>query len=138
MVLVLGTPGNKNPFQKKSIVELKRFDGGLNNRFSPYLIEDNELADVQNFHYEERGTLTKREGYLARYASTFNAGGVRGLHNYRLDSGASFLLMAAGTVVYYEAQNFQRIFDTKAEWDAGTFDTLLEANNYWAKKGQEK
>jgi len=117
--------GKKSPFQKKNTVELKKFDGGLNNQVSPYLIEDNELADIQNYHYEERGTLTKRMGYTARYGSTFDAAGCRGGYNYRLDSGASFLLAAAGTSVYYEAQNFQEIFDTKAEWDTGTFDVVV-------------
>ena len=125
MVVAFGS--KRSPFAKKNIVSLKDFSLGLNNQVSAYLIDDKELADVQNFHYDERGTLTKRMGYAARYGSAFATNAVRGLYNFRLSNGTSFLLAAADDKVFYEAQSFQANYDTKADWDTGTLDAVSSA-----------
>lgn len=125
MVVAFGS--KRSPFAKKNVVSLKDFSLGLNNQVSPYLIDDKELADVQNFHFDERGTLTKRMGYAARYGSAFATNAVRGLYNFRLSNGTSFLLAAADDNVFYEAQSFSQSYDTKADWDTGTLDAVSSA-----------
>lgn len=44
-----------------------RFDGGINTRFSPLALEENEVVDLENFHLEGRGGLEKRKGYAYWY-----------------------------------------------------------------------
>jgi len=116
--------GAKSPFVKPNLTQLQDSSGGLNNKVAPYLLEDNELSDVQNFHFDEKGTLTKRKGCRARYASNFDSGGVRGLVNYRKEDGTTFIVAAASDKLYSEALGFQTIFDTKAEWETGTLDNV--------------
>lgn len=117
------TLGNKRGmFADKYVEVLKAFDGGLNNKFAATLIADNELSEIQNFNFDEKGTLTKREGYRKHYASPFDPNPVRGLYNYRKEDGTSRLIAAASDKLYYDTPHFQTIYDTNVQWNTGTHD----------------
>ena len=85
----------KSPFAPKKIKHLVDFSLGLNNRYSPLLIDDKEVQDIQNFNYDEKGALTKRKGYVKHYATSFATGPVRDMVNYRKQDGTSRLVLAA-------------------------------------------
>jgi len=110
----------KTPFAKKQYKRVIDFSGGLNNKFSPFLIKDNELTDIQNMNFDEKGTLKTRNGYIRHYSSPFAAGPVRGLYNYRKSDGTSRLIMAADDKLFYDTPHFYKLYDTQADFDAGT------------------
>ncbi len=109
----------KTPFAKKQYKRVIDFSGGLNNKFSPFLIKDNELTDIQNMNFDEKGTLKTRNGYIRHYSSPFAAGPVRGLYNYRKSDGTSRLIMAADDKLFYDTPHFYKLYDTQADFDAG-------------------
>jgi hypothetical protein len=108
---------SKPQFAKRGLTRLVDFRKGLNNRVSPVLIEDEEVADIQNFTYEQAGTLTRRGGYTRRFPSSFGDGPVRGLYNYRTENGRSYLVFACDGKIFYDKPNFTQLYDSQAEWD---------------------
>jgi hypothetical protein len=106
-------------FAKTRPVSLRDFSGGMNNKTAPHLLAANELADVRNFHYDEKGTLTKRTGYAKRYAAAFATGPVRGLFNYRKEDGSSYLVAAADDKLWSEVIAPLATYDSQAEWETG-------------------
>jgi hypothetical protein len=107
----------RSPFGKKAAKKLIDFSGGLNNKFSPLLIDDKELQDIQNFNYDEKGALTKRKGFLAHYAATFNSSPARDSYNYRKQDGTSRLVLAASDKLYADNPQFVRLYDVEADWE---------------------
>lgn len=105
------------PFAKKIIKALRAFDGGLNDKFSPLLLDDKELSDIQNFNFDQKGSLTKRKGYLAHYASTFDPSPVRCATNYRKADGTSRLVLAASDKLYSDQPQFVRLYTLEADWE---------------------
>src|SRR2546425_12850983 len=86
----------RGPFAPKQLFQARDFSLGKNDKFSPLLIDVKELVDVQNFTYDQKGTLQKRKGFVKRFVANFNAAAVRGLFNYRKENGNSYLIAAAG------------------------------------------
>lgn len=109
--------GDKAPFAKRGLHRFTDFRKGLNNRVSPLLIDDEEVADIQNFTFEEAGALKKRPGYLRRFTSAFGTGPVRGLVNYRKEDGRSLLVFACDGKLFYDQPNFSQIYDAQADWE---------------------
>ena len=117
----------KSPFAKKIVKHLVDFSGGKNDKFNPLLLADNELSDVQNMNYDEKGTLQKRNGYTARYASTFATGPVRGLVNYRKEDGTSRLVIAADDKWFYDKPQFSQLYNTEALFETtGTMRDMVD------------
>ena len=113
-------PTKKLPFGKSSLKQIRDLSGGLNNKFSPLLIEDTELQVMENFHLDQKGTLQQRLGFAKHYAATFATGPVRGLYNYRKDDGTSRLVIAADDKLFYDTPQFLKLYDLQAEWEAPT------------------
>lgn len=114
----------KSPFAKRNLLRLQDYSGGMNNKFAAYLLEDNEVSDLQNFHLDEKGTLTQRKGFLKRYGANFATGGIRGMTNYRKEDGTSFLVVGADDKLFYEKSTFQQLFDTYTDWISGTLESV--------------
>lgn len=117
---IIAQPAAKAPFAKRQLRRFQDFSGGLNDKVSPLLIEDNEVAAIQNMNYLEKGTVQKRHGYTKRYASTFATGPVRGLWNYRKEDGTSRLVIAADDKLFYDTPQFVKLYDVQTEWEAAT------------------
>lgn len=118
----------KPVFAKPQIKLLRDFSKGLNDRDNPLLIDDAELAEVQNFHLDEKGTLKKRTGYTKRYSTTFATGPVRSLYNYRREDGTSRLVIAADDKLFSDSPQFLRLYDEQSDWEsAGTAKSGVSA-----------
>ncbi len=76
-----------------------RFDGGLNNRDSPYAIKANEASDCLNVEPGETGSCTGRSGYAKRHAVALD-GAVTGAFLYRPAGGTAVEIVTAGTKAY--------------------------------------
>lgn len=106
-----------SPFAKKQIKRLTNFALGLNNKVSTLLLDDKEVAQIQNFHYDEKGALTKRKGYTKHYASSFDGSPARDMVNYRKQDGTSRIVIAAADKLYYDKPQFVQLFDAEADWE---------------------
>lgn len=107
----------RSPFAPKKFLTLVDFSGGKNDKFSPLLLSDNELVDVQNFTYDQKGTLTKRKGFVKHYATPFGTGPVKGLYNYRKEDGTSRLIIACDGKLLYDKPQFKQLYDLEADWE---------------------
>lgn len=76
------------------------FSGGLNDKESPLMINDNEASDLQNIMFSIKGPITKRTGYTI-FASTPVSTGfpITSIYDYEMEGGTSYLLASAGAVV---------------------------------------
>lgn len=108
----------KAPFARRKLLSFVDFSGGMNDKVSPLLLENNEAAAIQNMNMLEKGTLQKRHGYTKRFASTFAAGPVRGLTNYRKENGTSRLVFGADGKLFYDQPNFSQLYDAQSEWES--------------------
>ncbi len=73
--------------------------GGLNNKLSPIVIEDNEASDLQNVNFTLGGAIRKRNGYSSDN-NAFVAGSTTGMYQYNLADGDSFLIVTGGDKIY--------------------------------------
>lgn len=108
---------SKIPFAPRKLLRFVDFSGGMNDKVSPLLLEDNEAAAIQNMNMLEKGTLQKRHGYTKRFGSAFGTGPVRGLTNYRKENGTSRLVFCSDGKIFYDQPNFSQLYDTQAEWE---------------------
>ena len=104
------------PFAPKKVERLSNFSLGLNNKFSPLAIDPKEVQDILNANYDEKGSIKKRKGYLAHYASSFDPNPPRDAFNYRKQDGTSRIVIAAGTNLYYDKPQFVQLYDTQSDW----------------------
>lgn len=115
---IVAHKSGKLPFAKRQLKREIQFDGGLNDKVAPELVDDKEVVAIQNLNMLEKGTLQKRHGYTRRFASTFGSGPVRGLYNYRKENGLSRLVWGCdGKVMSDQGGNFSRFYDAQADWD---------------------
>lgn len=105
-------------FSKRAVQRVQDFSGGLNNKFAPQLIADNEISDVQNMNLDQKGTLQKRLGIAAHYTGAFATGPVRGLFNYRKEDGSSRLIIAADDKLFYDTPKFTQTYQLETDWEA--------------------
>lgn len=108
-------------------ISFLRFDGGINTRFSPLALEENEVVDLENFHLEGRGGLEKRKGYEHWYSgdtpTTFD---INGLYYFkptdavmRMQNGAFHYNIGAGWVSGTGAETISA--DPDDLWNFTTF-----------------
>lgn len=73
---------------------------GLNNRDASIHIDDNQASDLLNVHFDNRGAITKRNGYTALNATAIDGNPIKSLFTYYKSDGTRKLLAASGTSVY--------------------------------------
>ena len=73
--------------------------GGLNDKFSPVSIADDESSDLQNVNYTVGGAIQKRKGFSSDN-SAYLAGAVTGLFEHTNTSGTRFLIATGGDKIY--------------------------------------
>lgn len=119
---------NRAPtFGKKDTVQFNDFSGGLNNKFSPLLLANNEVADIQNYNYDQKGTLLKRKGTTRHYPTAFGVGPVMGAYNYRKENGTSRIVAVSDGKIFYDKPQFNVLYNSQATWEtAGTQRTLVD------------
>lgn len=117
---MIGQVSGKVQFAKRQLQRFIDFSGGKNDKFSPYLLADTEVADIQNFTFDEKGTLEKRRGIVKRYPAAVANGPIRGMHNYRKEDGSSFLIFGADDKLFQDRPNFVQLYDSQGEWETAT------------------
>ena len=87
---------------KRAEKHLSEFTGGLNDIFNSVLLNDNEASDCQNVIFDEKGTIAKRKGMVARNTGALT-GKIDGLWAYYQRSGSTvtpYLLYVRGGTLY--------------------------------------
>lgn len=107
----------KTPFAKRQIKRIVDFSDGLNDKVSPFLLKDTEVAAIRNFNYDEKGTLTQRKGFTKRYASPIANAPLKGLYNFRKEDGTSLLVLACDGKLWSDKPNFVQLYDSQGEWE---------------------
>lgn len=74
--------------------------GGLNNKYAPMHIKDNEAADLMNVVFDEFGAITKRNGYTALNSAKIDGSPITSLYGYYKSDGTKTLIATSGTSVY--------------------------------------
>ena len=86
-------------------------NGGLIDHISPLLIQDNQASDLQNVTLDDRGQLTKRNGYTviqstSSFTPTYSTWTVNGGAFHTASSGSDFFTVVVGTAIYRISSSF--------------------------------
>ena len=77
------------------------FSGGLNVKDSNNLVADNQCIDIQNFYFDEKGSITKREGSAKYNATAIDANPIISLFRfYKSSTAFKEALCVSGTNIY--------------------------------------
>ena len=63
---------NNAPISKKIPFSLDRFDGGLNNKSSEILMQDNQASDILNMSFSEDGLIGEKTWCRTNVKRTVN------------------------------------------------------------------
>jgi hypothetical protein len=99
--LSIWKPLSATPYQSDKFLQN---NGGLANHISPLLVQKNEASDINNITMDDRGQLTKRNGYTV-VQSTFVLLGfstwvVTGASYHTAASGSDYFAVVVGTTVF--------------------------------------
>lgn len=73
---------------------------GLNNRDASIHIDDKQASDLLNVHFDNRGAITKRNGYTALNATAIDTNPIKSLFPFYKSDGTKKLLATSGTSIY--------------------------------------
>jgi hypothetical protein len=105
------------PTQKSSYIEVDRidnirgsilideFDGGLNTTDSNEILRENEAVIRQNWSNDERGAMTKVDGYTKANTTLLGAKPIRGLFRVYISAGTKHLLAICNGTLNYSTDN---------------------------------
>lgn len=86
-------------------------NGGLVNHISPFTIPDGYASDLQNITMDDRGLISKRNGYTVVQSTSallgFSTWTVTGGAFHKAASGSDFFAVVVGTAVYRVSTSFQ-------------------------------
>lgn len=122
------------PYQKLHQEHYTQF-GGINNKASRYLTDQNEALQVINFDFSRPGSLTKRPGTTLLYGTTL-VGRIGGFYQFTKLSGASYLMISANTVMYAgDATSLNPV--RSGLTSDGIFDFVTFVDRLFATNGSE-
>lgn len=85
--------------QQLQAYKIANFEGGKNTAFALHALLQNEVADLQNFHLEERGGLEKRQGYsFWKEGDTATTFPIVGLWQFRIPADNYLIRVQNGNV----------------------------------------
>jgi hypothetical protein len=112
-----------NPQEKQDnrvMVRLKDFSGGLNDNNSPNLLNDNEVSELKNFCFDDKGVLKVRGGLDKRYSELLGKE-IIAMYPYYKKDGTTRLMLATQDALYYDLPRHVTKFDSQSEFDTGTY-----------------
>lgn len=72
--------------------------GGINNKYAPQHIQDNQASDLMNVVFDELGAITKRNGYTSLL--TIDNNPIQSILPYYQSNGTKTFLITSGTSIY--------------------------------------
>lgn len=122
------------PYQKIPQESYSNF-GGVNNKASRYLTGENEALRLVNLDLSRPGALTTRPGTTFLYGTTL-VGRIGGFYEFSKLNGASYIMIAANTVMYAgDAVSLNPIRSGLA--NDGIFDFVTFVDRLFATNGSD-
>jgi hypothetical protein len=102
--------------------------GGLNNKYAPMHINDDQSPDLMNVVFDELGAITKRNGYTALNAAQIDGNPITSMFGYYQSNGTRTLIATSGTSVYKWTSNAWQSIKTGLSANSArfTFTTYLD------------
>ena len=80
---------------------MESFDGGINNKYEPHIIEDNESPDCKNVVFDDLGSVQTREGYSQlNTAPLYGTKPIDGLFTTHFNNNSSTMVVWSDGLMY--------------------------------------
>lgn len=114
----------------RKIYEIQAFDGGLNNKYEPTIIEDNDSPDCANVVFDDLGGVQTRGGSTKLNTAAVGSFVIDGLATTRFNNGNQTMVAWAGGSMYtLNATTFTTVGSAQSVWTAGQqIDTTMYQN----------
>ncbi len=120
---------SQDPF--RIVYPLESFDGGLNNKYEPNIIADNESPDCLNVVYDDRGGVQTRGGMSKANSTSVGSHTAQGLFTARFNDRTEKMIgVWNGTFYTYGTNTFVTIGSGQSVYTAGTRVDGVRAQNY--------
>ena len=93
------------PFSEATIEKTLKFsffqnNGGLNDKLSPIIINNNEASAIRNVNFTLGGAIEKRTGFASDNNAHLGGSSVNGLFQFRQKSGTDFFIQTVGNKIF--------------------------------------
>lgn len=105
----------------RSLISMEAFDGGLNNKYEPAILEHNEAADCRNVVFDDLGGVKTREGYSLLNTQAVNSNPCDGMFTARWNNGNESMAVFFGTDMFVlSGTTFQTVPSAQGNYTTGT------------------
>ena len=104
----------------RTIVPMVAFDGGLNSKYEPVIIDDNEAQDTLNVVFDDLGGVQTRQGYTKLNTTPVSDDPCDGLASVRWNNGNESMVAWFGTdMVVLSGTSFQTVGSAQGNYSTG-------------------
>ena len=105
----------------RTIIPMEAFDGGLNNKYEPIIIADNESQSCANVVFDDLGGVQTRQGYTLLNTQAVNSNACDGLYTTRWNNGNESMIAFFGTDMFVlSGTTFQTVPSAQGNYTTGT------------------
>jgi hypothetical protein len=109
---------------------MEAFDGGLNNKYEPAIIGDNEAQSCANVVFDDLGGVKTREGYTLLNTAAVNSNPCDGLYTAKWNNGNESMIVAFGTDLFVlSGTTFQTIGSAQGNYATGAHKNFVMYQN---------
>jgi hypothetical protein len=114
----------------RTIIPMEAFDGGLNNKYEPAIIEDNEAQDALNVVFDDLGGVQTREGYTLLNTAAVNSNPCDGLFTAKWNNGNESMVAFFGTDMFVlSGTTFVTVASAQGNYTTGTHKNMAMYQN---------
>lgn len=84
----------------RTVIGMENFDGGLNSKYEPAIIADNEAQDCKNVVFDDLGGVQTREGFTVLNTGLVTSNPCDGMFTARWNNGNQSMIAAFGTDLF--------------------------------------
>lgn len=116
----------------RNLINMEAFDGGLNSKYEPQIIDDNESQSCANVVFDDLGGVQTRQGYSLVNTGSVNSNPCDGLFTPRWNNGRESMCAWFGTdmfvlsgTTFVTVPSAQGIFTTGVQKVGAMYQNLL-------------
>lgn len=114
----------------RTIIPMEAFDGGLNNKYEPIILEHNESPDCLNVVFDDLGGVQTRQGYTVLNTAAIGSNPCDGLYTANWNNGNQSMLAWFGTDMYVlSGTTFQTVPSAEGVYVTGTAKNAVMYQN---------
>ncbi len=105
----------------RTVIPMESFDGGLNNKYEPQIIADNEAQAARNVVFDALGGVETRQGITLVNTAAVNSNACDGLFTARWNSGNQSMIAFFGSDMFVlSGTTFQTVPSAQGVFTTGT------------------